>query len=414
MNSRGQSDLNRIYAGLAPVSPQALRELTVGIPFLTDFWTKHYLQEYLPAGGSKIKFVTGRSGSGVTHFLNVTALCAEEEGYQVVRFSAGEVWLHDFREIYLEILRQCDLERLLADCAGQVIRDLGEDPGVIPEGQTVLDYLAAQNKADAMTRRAILDALRRMYLNNPRMDHNFALCCSLITGGILGYPILEAADREVLLQWMNGEKSIKLSQIKELGLMPSRVTKFNARHMLRSLIEVICLSGRKGLVVLIDDLEAMLSASGLNVLHYTNMRRSDAYESIRQLIDEIDTLHHVMFVYGMERIMMDDERAGIKSYQALWMRIQNEILTDQFNRFTDIVDLDRLGRQIYDQETVRLMSEKICAFTEQSALGCHVLSEEEAQKLLEREKFGADGIPRLVNRVTYGFVDLRQEEEAGL
>ena len=35
-----------------------------GIEFLSDFWQEKYLQEYIKNGGSKIKFVTGRQGSG--------------------------------------------------------------------------------------------------------------------------------------------------------------------------------------------------------------------------------------------------------------------------------------------------------------------------------------------------------------
>lgn len=40
-----------------------------GIGFLTDFWKEKYLQEYIKDGGSKIKFITGREGSGKTYFL---------------------------------------------------------------------------------------------------------------------------------------------------------------------------------------------------------------------------------------------------------------------------------------------------------------------------------------------------------
>ena len=78
-----------------------------GISFLTDFWKEKYLQEYIKNGGSKIKFVTGRKGSGKTHFLRLTAALAKVENYKTVHFSAKDVWMHDFREIYVEILRHC-------------------------------------------------------------------------------------------------------------------------------------------------------------------------------------------------------------------------------------------------------------------------------------------------------------------
>ena len=77
-----------------------------GISFLTDFWKEKYLQEYIKNGGSKIKFVTGRKGSGKTHFLRLTAALAKVENYKTVHFSAKDVWMHDFREIYVAKLKE--------------------------------------------------------------------------------------------------------------------------------------------------------------------------------------------------------------------------------------------------------------------------------------------------------------------
>ncbi|MEY8427468.1 BREX system ATP-binding domain-containing protein [Lachnospiraceae bacterium 46-15] len=53
--------------------------LTCGIQFLTDFWTEKYLREYIRHGGSKIKFITGRTGSGKTHFLRLMTSIAQKK-----------------------------------------------------------------------------------------------------------------------------------------------------------------------------------------------------------------------------------------------------------------------------------------------------------------------------------------------
>ena len=111
--------------------------------------------------------------------------------------------------------------------------------------------------------------------------------------------------------------------------------------MLRSLIEVLRLSGYAGLAVGVDDLDILVEKSSLEEIRYTKMRREDSYESIRELIDGIDTLSHVMFVFAFDRCLMEDETAGLKSYQALWMRIQNEVESRRFNRFSDIIDMNR-------------------------------------------------------------------------
>ena len=225
-----------------------------GIRFLSDFWTEHYLKEYICEGGSKIKFVTGRPGSGKSFFLRVMKEEADRLNYRTVSFSATEVWLHDFKEIYLEILNQCDILQCLKKCADQIVISMGYDPTDIEEGRTFLDMLSSQGLGDALTRREIRQQLRGMFLQNPLMDNNFAIACSLLTGSILGHPILEQQNQELLLGWLSGDKTVKLSLLRALGMSPARITKYNSRHMLRSLAEVIRMGGYSGLLILIDDL----------------------------------------------------------------------------------------------------------------------------------------------------------------
>lgn len=322
-----------------------LGQLTDGLRFLTDFWKEKYLQEYIKDGGSKIKFITGRKGSGKTHFLKAMAAIAREENYKVAQFSAKDIWMHDFKDIYVEIFRQCNMMECLEAVSHHVIHEMGFDFHDIPQGIKFIDYLSQNGMGDALTRREIRTQLRRLFLDNPMLDNNFALACSMLTGRILGYPVLEDQNRDMLLGWLEGDRSIKISQLRALDFYPSRITKYNARHMLRSLAELVRLGGYSGLFITVDDLEILISRSSLELLHYTKMKREDTYESIRQLIDDIDSMKNIMFAYAFDRELIDNENMGLKSYQALWMRIQNEIVGERFNRFTDMVDLDRLAMQ---------------------------------------------------------------------
>ncbi|MBR2812938.1 MAG: DUF2791 family P-loop domain-containing protein, partial [Solobacterium sp.] len=105
-----------------------------GLAFLTDFWKKYYLQEYIAQGGSKIKFITGREGSGKTYALRQIRRDAEEEGYLTVSFSLKKLLLKDFQMFYLEILNHVDVTDLLRRCGNQAVRNRGNDPEKIPEG----------------------------------------------------------------------------------------------------------------------------------------------------------------------------------------------------------------------------------------------------------------------------------------
>ena len=369
-------------------------QLLCGVEFLTDFWQEKYLQEYIRDGGSKIKFITGRPGSGKTHFLKLMTAVADKENYKTAQFSAKDIWLHDFKDIYVEIFRQCDVMACLEAVSRHVIQQMGFECEKIPEGMRFIDYLSQIDSVDAITKREIRTLLRKTFLDNPLMDNNFALACSMLTGSILGYPVLEEQNKELLLAWLEGDRSIKLSQLRALDFYPSRITKYNARHMLRSLAELVRMGGHPGLFVTIDDMEILTSRSSLETIHYTKVKREDTYESIRQLIDDIDSMKNIMFVYAFDRELLDNENAGIKSYQALWMRIQNEIVGERFNRFADMIDMDRLAAQEYTPEVIVAMSESI-AGTQNSTL-VRPLNLESAEQVIERAHTGAVGIPQLI------------------
>lgn len=371
-----------------------------GVSFLADFWREKYLQEYIRDGGSKIKFVTGRPGSGKTHFLRLMTGIAGKEHYKTAQFSAKEIWLHDFKDIYVEILRQCDIMGCLEAVSRQLVEKMGFSYQDIPEGMRFIDYLSQNDSGDALTKREIRSLLRETFLNNPMMDNNFALACSMLTGSILGYPVLEEQNRELLLAWLEGDRSIKLSQLRALDFYPSRITKYNARHMLRSLAELVHMGGYSGIFITIDDMEILTSRSSLEAVHYTKVKREDTYESIRQLIDDIDSMKNMMFVYAFDRELLDNENAGIKSYQALWMRIQNEIVGERFNRFADMIDLDRLAAQEYTPDVIVAMSE--CIAQAQADTVLHPLNKETAGQLVERARMGAVGVPQMVRMTMQG------------
>ncbi|MCD7865279.1 MAG: ATP-binding protein [Clostridiales bacterium] len=372
----------------------AAADLSCGIDFLTSFWKEKYLQEYIPNGGSKIKFITGRPGSGKTHFLRLMTQLAQEEHFKTVSFSAKDIWMHDFRDIYVEILRQCDIMDCLKAASLCVIREMGYDPAEIPEGMKFIDYLSQNGAGDPVTRREIRSQLRSLFLDNPLLDNNFALACSMLTGSILGYPILEEQNKELLLAWLNSDRTIKITQLRALGFYPSKITKYNARNMLRSLAEVIHMGGFPGLFIAIDDMEILINRTSLEAVHYTKMKREDTYESIRQLIDDIDSMHHVFFAYAFDRILLDNENAGLKSYQALWMRIQNEIVGERFNRFSDMVDLDRLAAQEYTPEVIVAISKAIAIRRQNTEMA--PLNTENARELAAQAHTGSYGIAQLI------------------
>lgn len=133
---------------------------------------------------------------------------------------------------------------------------------------------------------------------------------------------------------------------------------------------------------------------------YTRLKREDAYESIRELIDEIDTLKNMMFIFSFDGTLIDDESGGLKSYQALWMRIQNEIVSERFNQFTGIIDMDKLAEQSYTQETALDMSRRLASLVNRYENDAHAIDERKASEIFAKIRYGKVSLPRQVNQAT--------------
>jgi hypothetical protein len=330
--------------------------------------------------------------------LQLITAAAKERGFVTVSFSAKDVWLHDFKEIYAEIFKKADLPRCLEICANKIIAELGYDKSAVLPGQTFADYLSSIGDFNAVTKKEIRNQLQTVFLKNPLIDNNFAIACSLLTGAILGHPVLEESNRALLYAWMEGSKDVKIASVRNLGLSPSKITKYNARHMLRSLAEVLRLASFPGITVAVDNMDILISPAAADAIRYTKLKREDVYENIRELIDEIDTLKNIMFFYAFDKKLLDDELSGIKSYPALWMRIQNEIVSNEVNKFSDIIDLDSIAAALYGKDVLADMSEKIAEALNSSAgnagAAANRITPDMAEFILSKARYNAISLPR--------------------
>ena len=60
------------------------------------------------------------------------------------------------------------------------------------------------------------------------------------------------------------------------------------------------------------------------------------------IIDDTEMLKGLMFMVAGRRNIVEDEKRGFKSYEALWMRLQTGLVpSGMFNSLCDIVDVDK-------------------------------------------------------------------------
>ncbi len=329
-------DIEALLSGYPPPSDELLGAMTLGRDRWLNRMRDHYLANFIADGGSKVKVLAGSAGTGKTHLLRCILHDAYSAGYETVYLSARDYRLNDLPSLYRAIVKQLNLEQIVQGLCCQVARKLGY--GQYDGTDYLLPYLLEDQ---GLTRDLAVREIRKTAANIFR-DADFGPSFKAFAHAIVNSRMIQGNDDGIrlALSWLAGDK-LERHQKQATGLF-ERLQKINARHWLNSLIRLLTMAGRTGLVVAIDDLEVMTERNLVtNRFLYTPNAIKDTCELFRQLIDDADLLDHFLLVLAGRQEMLEDDRRGFKSYEALWMRLQTGLLPiDRFNPLADIVDTD--------------------------------------------------------------------------
>ncbi|MDW7658345.1 MAG: BREX system ATP-binding domain-containing protein, partial [Bacillota bacterium] len=120
-------DLINLRNGTAPMNLDLVQDMTLG----TEVWLRrfipHYLEQYIPSGGSKVKVLIGGEGSGKSHLLRYIQKAARDRKYTAVYLSARTAGpkLSDVPNLYRLIAGTIDMEQLVTDLSRKVAESLG-------------------------------------------------------------------------------------------------------------------------------------------------------------------------------------------------------------------------------------------------------------------------------------------------
>ncbi|MEW6193444.1 MAG: BREX system ATP-binding domain-containing protein [Bacillota bacterium] len=314
-------------------------------PSLVEFLTGEYLEGYIKAGGSKIKLVMDDDGEGVTRLLRALCDAAAARGYLVGYLHAAAVAkINLFSNLYQAVVRELELPALVADYCRRVVTACGYEAGEVPAETDFVTWACERDgRVPEVLRRTVQERLERDLFRNRFINRSFATVILQLAADLLGArdKKLAGADKEILYAWLRGEE-VLLRDMRRFHVFV-RVDRYNARLMLRSLVELARLGGRTGLFVAVDGLEVLLAKKETGRPLYSKAARDEFYESVRQLIDGIDALSFLMIMLGFRRELAEDEYKGLHSYEALWLRIQHEVAGSRVNFFRDFLDLDAVA-----------------------------------------------------------------------
>ncbi|SDD78667.1 BREX system ATP-binding domain-containing protein [Sporomusa acidovorans] len=333
-------DLAALQAGEPPYSPEWLQGLTLGREVWLDTFKRHYLQNYIASGGSKVKVLVGSEGIGKTHLLRCVEADARSLGYAAVYLSVREMEcrINDLPNLYRSIFQGLNLTALVKGLCLKVAERLGYGKERYQGEGRLLPLLIedgfARYDAEREIRNAAVRTFREIDFGPSFVTFAYTTAYDGLTAG------MDSDLFQLRLKWLSGEKLDKQEQ-QETGLL-EQLKRVNARYWLNSLIRLLEQAGMPGLVVLIDDLEAITErVPETGRFRYTPNAIKDTCELFRQMIDDVELLNGLLVVLSGQRAIIDNERRGFKSYEALWMRLQTGLVpSTRFNPFADIVDVD--------------------------------------------------------------------------
>ncbi len=333
-------DLRLLRNGSAPGHPDLIRDMTLGTEAWLERFSSHYLDTYIPAGGNKFKLLVGEEGSGKSHMLRAIEERALRKGYVALWLSARTVGskLCDVPSLYRLIVANLDVGTLVSGMAQTVGGLLGYGPGLYDGKAKLLPYVIEEgfDAPDAMREIRITTA---RLLRQTDLGASFFTCANTLLRDRLLQEDPQAA--RIAWKWLSGEK-LDPKEKREAGLFEV-LNRSTARRWLDGLLKLVVLSGHKGIALLIDDLDVLHERNPeTGRFYYTPAANKDTYELFRQLIDDADLLQHLLLVVAGQRSLIEDDRRGFKSYEALWMRLQTGLVpSGRFNPLCDIVDMDQ-------------------------------------------------------------------------
>ncbi len=290
-------------------------------------WTRllqiEYLSDFIQSGGSAVKIAVVRPEHASAAAQSVTR-SADDLGYQVAQASAGRTRIHMIDQLFYAVARQTDWDALTERWLRTLLRENGvsvPDTTALQETETIagLNGLLVPDLLGQINR-FITNALLRDY----RLSKEFRTAMTMLCRAYLNPHDVGSGDAVVIKQWLHGEKC-NLTALKRLQIY-QKIGRHNARLLLNSLAIWTHKAGCAGLALILD-ISAVVTESDPSpgALRYARGSVLDTYELLREFIDDTDETSYLLLVALAGSGLLDDPKRSVDHYQALKLRISNDV-----------------------------------------------------------------------------------------
>ena len=310
------------------------------------FLDREYLRGYVDEGGAAVKFAVAPDAGIADVFAGQVREAAKGAGYLVATVDAASTRIHLLEQVFFAIAHQVDWDSLAAVTVRAAVAATGfpfPDNGATDGEGLSIDRLAAYHRVDPRELKRDVDReLQQRVYRDYAMVQEFRIAMLRLCQAQLRTGQVADAEHAAVLDWLRGD----LRQISALksALIFRRIGRHNARLLLFSLAHWLAVNDQTGLVLVFDIRRlgfARRPAPAEREGHYyTKATLLDAYEVLRQLVDNTDELANCCIVVLPAMEFLTDTNRGLDAYQALKLRIFDEVRDrERDNPFSSLIRL---------------------------------------------------------------------------
>jgi hypothetical protein len=312
----------------------------IGSDTYTRFLADEYLRGYVDEGGAAVKFLvpvdtTGRS------LPERLAEMGRGAGYAVALVDAASTRVHLMEQVFFDVARQIDWDGLARTRARAAAEAAGYP--ALTQGDLSVERLAEHHRVDRRELKRDIDReLQRLVYRDYAMIQEFRIAMLRLCQAQLQTGQVADAEHAAVLEWLRGD--LRQISVLKSALIFRRIARHNARQLLFSLAHWLATNGQAGLLLMLDirrlGIARRPSPAEREGHYYTKAALLDAYEVLRQLVDNTDELAHCCVVVIAAPEFLTDGGRGLDAYQALKLRIFDEV-RDRYldNPFSSLVRL---------------------------------------------------------------------------
>ncbi len=289
-----------------------------------DLIEREYIRDFITGGGAAVKFAIG-DHDALTRVRERLASISGRHGLLQVPIDTRTTKLHMIQDVFFAVARAVDFDDMAQSRVEEMFRRNRYDwpsPGQPVPIQTVADT----NKVDLiLLDRDFKKWLTADIMRDDRMAQDFRVAMTQLCRLRLQPDDRDSGVVEPILEWLRGDLRT-VGSLKQLQIN-TKITRYNARAMLRSLCQWFRSCKKPGICLTLDIRQLGKDRGDIgDGLKYSPAAVMDAFEVLRQVIDDADQFEGLfVVVFADEAFLEGDSRRSVEAYTALKMRIWADV-----------------------------------------------------------------------------------------